>query len=216
MPMIRSSLSALALVALALAPVPAQAGFGRLGTGKMPVPKPLKSGSTMVGAGDPVTACHPGRDPHAPGATGYIGGLSSVGGALTPEKLPGATTISAAEGKCLIDQYGARMLVIAAIDDANLLLPGAVVMKWAAADDWSLQQRFYDQMDQLTGGDKDRPMLVYCHHESCFLSYNVALRAVMAGYTHVYWMRPGASGWRNAGYAFGASGTAGSPSERSQ
>lgn len=144
-------------------------------------------------------ACRPGTDPQEPGDEDYPGGLSPVAGALTPKTLPGATTVSVAEGKCLIDRFKDSVVVIAAMNDADAL-PGARRLGGAASADASIQPEFAKVMAELTGGDKQRPILVYCHHEECFLSYNVALRTVQAGYKQVFWMRPGIAGWKAAGY----------------
>jgi rhodanese-related sulfurtransferase len=144
-------------------------------------------------------ACRPGTDPQEPGNDDYPGGLSPVAGALTPKTLPGATTVSVAEAKCLIDHFRDSVVVIAAMNDADTL-PGAHRFGAAASSDASIQPEFAKVMAELTGGDKQRPILVYCHHEECFLSYNVALRTVQAGYKQVFWMRPGIAGWKAAGY----------------
>jgi rhodanese-related sulfurtransferase len=145
-------------------------------------------------------ACRPGTDPQKPGDDSYPGGLSPVAGALTPQSLPGATTVSVAEAKCLIDRFKDSVVVIAAMNDEDTL-PGAHRFGDAASDDPSIQGEFAKIMARLTADDKSRPILVYCHHEQCFLSYNVALRTVQAGYKQVFWMRPGLAGWKAAGYA---------------
>jgi rhodanese-related sulfurtransferase len=144
-------------------------------------------------------ACQPGSDPQKPGDDSYPGGLSPVAGALTPQMLPGATTVSVAEAKCLIDRFKDSVVVIAAMNDEDTL-PGAHRFGDAASDDPSIQGEFAKIMARLTGDDKSRPILIYCHHEQCFLSYNVALRTVQAGYKQVFWMRPGIAGWKAAGY----------------
>ncbi len=145
-------------------------------------------------------ACKLGADPKAPGDENYPGGLSPRGVGLTPQSLPGATTISAREAKCLIDRYGMDILVIAAVNDDDRL-PGAVLGAEAAGLDPGIQPMLAQFMTQTTGGNKAHPVVVYCHHESCFLSYNVSLRLIQAGYTQVFWMRDGLSAWKKGGYA---------------
>lgn len=71
------------------------------------------------------TACAPGRDSQLPGDENYPGGLSVRGGGLTPQHIPGATTVSAREAKCIIDRFGAKVLVLAAMNDGDML-PGAI------------------------------------------------------------------------------------------
>ncbi|HYE47699.1 MAG TPA: rhodanese-like domain-containing protein [Caulobacter sp.] len=145
-------------------------------------------------------ACRLGADPKAPGDDSYAGGLSARASGLTPQTLPGATTISAREAKCLVDQFGKDIMVIAAIDDEDRL-PGAILGREAADTDPAIQPLLAEYMAKATGGNKAHPIVVYCHHESCFLSYNVSLRLVQAGYTQVFWMRDGLSAWKRGGYA---------------
>jgi rhodanese-related sulfurtransferase len=140
--------------------------------------------------------CKPGTDTQKPGAA-YAGGLSKAFSALTPLQLPGATTVSSDEAECILNAFGEQVLVLSGMNDGNAWMPMARDFRWAAAgeDTPALTTRFETEMTKLTGGDKDRPLIVYCHHESCFLSYNVAWRAVKAGYKSVYWLRPGILDW---------------------
>ncbi len=144
-------------------------------------------------------ACKPGADPQAAGDESYAGGLSPRGSGLTPQHIPGATTVSAREAKCIIDRFGAEVLVLAAMDDGDKL-PGAIDAGSASSADAALQPRYASALAEVARGDKNRPIIVYCHHERCFLSYNVALRSVQAGYPNVFWMRPGIAAWKAAGY----------------
>ena len=50
------------------------------------------------------------------------------------------------------------------------------------------------------GATPERPVIVYCHHEQCWMSYNLALRLIHLGYTNVLWLRSGWQGWLDAGY----------------
>lgn len=55
------------------------------------------------------------------------------------------------------------------------------------------------ELERLTGGDKARPLVVYCNRD-CWMSWNVAKRAVTElGYRSVYWYRDGVQGWQEAG-----------------
>lgn len=145
-------------------------------------------------------ACKLGADPKAPGDDNYPGGLSPRASGLTPQAVPGATTISAREAKCLIDRYGKDIVVFAALNDDDRL-PDAILGLEAADTDPAVQPLLAQFMSQVTGGNKAQPIIVYCHHEQCFLSYNVSLRLVQAGYTQVLWMRDGLSAWKKGGYA---------------
>ena len=147
-----------------------------------------------------TAACHPGSDPQKPGNDKYPGGLSQSGGGLTPVQLPGAVTISAKEAKCIIDKFGKAVVVLAGMEERDRL-PDAYSAVMSGTADTAMQSKFVDWLGQAVEGRKDRPLIVYCHHENCFLSYNLSLRAVQGGFSQVYWMRPGISGWINAGYA---------------
>ncbi len=53
-------------------------------------------------------------------------------------------------------------------------------------------------LDALTGGDKARPLLLFCKRD-CWMSWNAGKRAVAYGYSHVYWYPEGVDGWADAG-----------------
>lgn len=130
-------------------------------------------------------ACKPGSDPHIPGNDSYPGGLSPSGGGLTPQHIPGATTVSAREAKCIIDRFGSEIVVLAAISDGEKL-PGAIDASMAATAEAAIQADYATALAKVARGDKSRPVIIYCHHERCFLSYNVALRTVQAGYLNIF------------------------------
>lgn len=48
----------------------------------------------------------------------------------------------------------------------------------------------------LTGGDKARPVVVFCHPE-CWGSWNAGKRLVGGGYTAVHWFPLGVEGWQD-------------------
>jgi PQQ-dependent catabolism-associated CXXCW motif protein len=58
---------------------------------------------------------------------------------------------------------------------------------------------FASRLAELTGGDLDRQIVIYCH-ERCWLSWNAARRAIRLGYRRVYWLPEGIEGWRAAGF----------------
>jgi PQQ-dependent catabolism-associated CXXCW motif protein len=58
---------------------------------------------------------------------------------------------------------------------------------------------FRDNLERLTDGDRDKPILIYCLAD-CWMSWNAAKRAAQAyGYTRVYWYPEGTTGWEAAG-----------------
>jgi PQQ-dependent catabolism-associated CXXCW motif protein len=56
---------------------------------------------------------------------------------------------------------------------------------------------FGESLEKLTGGDKARPILIYCRSD-CWMSWNAAKRAVERGYTGVIWYPGGADEWEAA------------------
>ena len=60
-------------------------------------------------------------------------------------------------------------------------------------DAWYMQQ-----LEQLTQGNKDKTVVIFCEPE-CWHSWNAAKRAASYGYSHIYWYRQGVDGWQNAG-----------------
>lgn len=57
---------------------------------------------------------------------------------------------------------------------------------------------FRRELRQLTDGQLGRPLVIYCH-QSCWLSWNAAKRAIGYGFRRVYWFPEGIEGWRRAG-----------------
>lgn len=144
--------------------------------------------------------CSPGSAPVEPGDDSYPGGISLEASGLTPQHLEGVTTVSVDEAKCIVDRFGEAVVVIAAMDDRETL-PNAHRLGGMTSKEVTKQAELSSALKQFTGGDLDRPILVYCHHRNCFLSYNAALRIMRAGYRQVFWMRSGIAGWKKAGYA---------------
>jgi PQQ-dependent catabolism-associated CXXCW motif protein len=62
----------------------------------------------------------------------------------------------------------------------------------------SVDDFFRQRLRAATGGDLSRRLVIYCH-ETCWLSWNAAKRAISYGYRNVYWFRDGIEGWKAAG-----------------
>ena len=75
-------------------------------------------------------------------------------------------------------------------------LPGAGIANIAPETD----ALFRKLLSQMTAGDLDHPVVIYCH-ERCWLSWNAAKRAIGYGYRQVHWFPEGVEGWRAAGKA---------------
>lgn len=56
---------------------------------------------------------------------------------------------------------------------------------------------FRTRLTALTGGNRDKPIVVYCH-PNCWLSWNAARRVINEGYRAVFWYPGGVEGWETA------------------
>ena len=121
--------------------------------------------------------------------------------AATPTAVPGGQIVSTA-GLAEALNGGVRLVLIDVLGD-TYSLPNAIVEP-ALASPGSLDDRFQQQvvawLGQITGGQTNVPIVVYCSDPMCWLSYNGALRVIGAGYTNVYWYRGGLTAWQMAGY----------------
>ncbi len=64
----------------------------------------------------------------------------------------------------------------------------------------TVEQYFRDNLESLTKGDLNRPVLFYCLAD-CWMSWNAAKRALSYGYTEVIWFPDGTDEWSDAGHA---------------
>lgn len=123
-------------------------------------------------------------------------------GGQTPAVVDGARTVDAPTVSGLMANSRRPVLIDVAGGDERQSLPGAVWLPGAGVcdrDNPSIQARFEARIAELTGNDKSRPVVVFCHHQNCWLSYNAAIRLVRAGYTDVAWFRDGSDGYVRAG-----------------
>lgn len=121
--------------------------------------------------------------------------------APTPVAVPGATVITTAGlaeaiasnevAFVLIDVLGGEYMLPNALSATGLASPGSYGDR--------TQQQAVIWLAQVTGGNPDVPVVLYCSDPMCWMSYNAALRAVAAGYTNVYWYRGGLQAWQMAG-----------------
>ena len=63
-----------------------------------------------------------------------------------------------------------------------------------------VQSALVSELNQLTNGRKDFPIVFFCQGVRCWESYNAVLRAWNAGYRNVYWYRGGLQAWQEAGF----------------
>jgi rhodanese-related sulfurtransferase len=120
--------------------------------------------------------------------------------APTPTAIPGAQLITTANLANAMNQ-GVQMLVIDVLGGQYALPNAYPAGVMAQGGDFSdrVQQQTVQWLQQVTGGQKGVPIVIYCSDPMCWLSYNASLRAVNAGYTNVYWYRGGVQAWQMAG-----------------
>jgi PQQ-dependent catabolism-associated CXXCW motif protein len=122
--------------------------------------------------------------------------------APTPREIPGAQVVSTRQLLAMLTSADPPLLVDVLSGEGHLTLAGA---KWLAGAGRGsnfldpVQSILTQLLGQLTGGDKARPVVFFCANSQCWLSYNAALRASVAGYSKVYWYRGGVDAWAEAG-----------------
>lgn len=156
--------------------------------------------------------CAAGREARAAAASG-----APLPEGAMPWQVPGAVTISPREAHCLFERVGPLGVVVVAAMRTQDKIPGTLVeMPQVAGDTEEIRQAYAKAFARFTGGEKDTPMLFYCHHERCQLSVLAVQRAVDAGYTRLYWLRAGNSGWVSAGLPLERELAAKAAAEKSQ
>ena len=121
----------------------------------------------------------------------------------TPTRIPGGEVITTDRVIGLVqqNQQGRNAALIFHVLGPGPRLPGAENAGPAAqagSFNDATQQEFGRYLQQVTAGDKARPMLFYCQSTQCWMSYNAALRAIAMGYSRVYWYRGGIEAWQQA------------------
>lgn len=121
----------------------------------------------------------------------------------TPTRIPGGEVITTDRMIGLVQQnmQGRNAALVFHVLGPGPRLPGAENAGPAAqagSFNDATQQEFGRYLQQVTGGDKARPMVFYCQSTQCWMSYNAALRAIAMGYSRVYWYRGGIEAWQQA------------------
>lgn len=131
------------------------------------------------------------------------GGFFAMSYALTPASAPGARTVNPRTASCLMEAMGSELLIMAAMTDEEgirdawawpLSIPNTLTPQ-----DEVIARSWLDLMTDR----RDQPILVYCHHIQCTLSYNAVHHLRDLGYTNILWMREGIQGWREANLPVG-------------
>jgi PQQ-dependent catabolism-associated CXXCW motif protein len=122
--------------------------------------------------------------------------------APTPKDIPGAQVVSTVQLLAMLTSADPPLLVDVLSGEGHLTLAGA---KWIAGAGRGsnfldpVQSLLAQLLGQLTGGNKAKPVVFFCANSQCWLSYNAALRAAVAGFSKVYWYRGGIDSWVEAG-----------------
>lgn len=112
----------------------------------------------------------------------------------SPENVPGATTIDAAQAK-------------------ELWLKGATFIDTRKNSDWdagrvpgalhiNIKKPEFNSDNLAMFVAKDQPVISYCNAEKCHRAAKGAKKLVSFGYTKVYYFRSGFPSWKNAGYPY--------------
>lgn len=153
-----------------------------------------------------------GQTPHAREPHGYW--LGPIHGPV-PATIAGGTVIGTAALAHLLASGGVVLVDVAetphrpsGLPAGTLWLPaphrdipgsvwipdvgrGAIPPQFAA---W-----FRKRLAELTGGNRDKRVVVYCHPR-CWMSWNAAKRVINDGYRAVFWYPGGVEGWEAAGH----------------
>jgi rhodanese-related sulfurtransferase len=139
---------------------------------------------------------------------------SNFDGEPLPMHFDGATTVNSAVAACLIKSMGQELVVIAPMGEEQGIADAYPIPGLGTKIALSAEQKetIADAVASASGRRKDRPLLVYCHHTSCPLSYQALAYLKNAGYTRLIWLREGLTGWRAAGLPLGPTRKYGLPS----
>lgn len=122
--------------------------------------------------------------------------------APTPKDIPGAQVVSTGQLLAMLTSADPPLLIDVLSGEGHLTLAGA---KWIAGAGRGsnfldpVQSLLAQLLGQLTGGNKAKPVVFFCANAQCWLSYNAALRAAVAGFSKVFWYRGGIDSWVEAG-----------------
>ena len=126
------------------------------------------------------------------------------GGAMhgpTPTEIPGGQTITTKGLVELMQNQQLRPVVFDVLGGPQTLPQArpAVPASQPGSFDDPVQREFGNYMQQMTGGNRETPVVFYCLNPQCWMSYNAALRAIKLGYSNVLWYRGGIEAWQQAG-----------------
>ena len=163
----------------------------------------VTAGSALAASKGPSTYA---REPH-----GYW--LGPIHGPV-PATIAGGTVIDTAALAKLLKNGGAVLVDVAEAPHRPVGLPAGSLWlppphRDIAGSVWipdvgrgaispGFEAWFQKRLAELTGGNRDKRIVVYCHPR-CWMSWNAAKRAINDGYRAVYWYPEGLEGWDAAG-----------------
>ncbi|SDS85655.1 PQQ-dependent catabolism-associated CXXCW motif protein [Pseudomonas oryzae] len=126
---------------------------------------------------------------------------TSVEGAQTIDTLTLQRMLESSQPPLLIDVFRRPWLHGQFVgDEPHQNIPGSLwlanVGEGRLEAQW--QDYFAHYLDQASGGDRARALVLYCKSD-CWLSWNASRRAAALGYTRLYWYRDGIDAWQQAG-----------------
>lgn len=117
----------------------------------------------------------------------------------TPSSIPGGQVITTDRLLALYQQAGQNGLLVFHVLGPGPTLPyaqNAAPASQAGSFDDQTQQQFGQYLQQITQGNRSRPLVFYCQSTQCWMSYNASLRAIRLGFSQVYWYRGGIEAWQ--------------------
>ncbi|NEU12799.1 rhodanese [Methylobacterium sp. BTF04] len=171
---------------------------------RSPLALPLVALAALV-----LGAAAPADSPvNVPEPAGYWEGALN---GYTPKTLAGAGLVDAAGLAALIAAEKPVLLDVSEADrrppdmapgriwlPVHRDIPGSVWLPGAGEGVLSpaLEAALTARITALTGGDRDRPVVAYCHPD-CWGSWNLGKRLVRLGYRRVSWFPEGIEGWQD-------------------
>ncbi|MBV8912790.1 MAG: hypothetical protein JOZ05_07100 [Acetobacteraceae bacterium] len=135
-------------------------------------------------------------DSHIP-SDGRLRDLDQLN-APTPMTVPGGKTLLTEDLQTLIPDEHPLLLTTAA---ANPTIPGATLLPitFGGSLNGEWQARLASELNELTGGDRHKPIVTFAATINRWHARNLALRVIALGYDRVYWYRGGVEAWSSHG-----------------
>ncbi len=118
--------------------------------------------------------------------------------APTPTRHPRAHAVTTRELLRLMVGPEPPLLIDVLSEASHQTVTGAWWLRGAGFSTTS-NDRLAMKLEEMTLGNRMRPMVFFCSGAQCWASYNASLRASMIGYHNVYWYRGGLRAWKDAG-----------------